>query len=564
MIDSFGIMEFPFNEDITNNAQRRIPSQLLLYPVVYILYCPKTGLAYIGESTNILNRLKQHLQNTDKSKLKHVQIITSLFFHKSAVLDIEANLIQNIQADGKYQLLNGNEGIANHLYYEKERYSEIFSGIWEKLKLEKVVNNDLLSLKNSDLFKYSPYKSLSHSQLGAIAHLMKALNDKDSTSSLIVEGGAGTGKTVLAVYLIKLLISEFDPDEEIDNPELIPIINLCKQYRENLESEEFKVALVIPVASLRSTIQRVFSTIKGLSRKMVLSPIDLANAYKDGIKYDLVIVDEAHRLRRRQGLTNYKSFDDSNRVFGYGEEGDEVDWIQQASKQKIYFYDAKQSIRPSDIARSKFEDLKSKSTIVELKSQLRIRGGEEYIYFVDKLLSASDSLEKYESNGYDFKHFYSIKDLVKALEEKEKEFGLCRLTSGYSWEWVSKSDSTKPDLILEGIDFFWNRTSVDWVSSTTSVTEMGCIHTTQGYDLNYAGIIFGKEIDFNEKTNSIEIIRSNYKDKKGDIKRIPEEEIHEYIVNIYNTLMCRGILGTYIYCYNTGLREYFKKYIPTV
>lgn len=90
---------------------------------------------------------------------------------------------------------------------------------------------------------------------------------------------------------------------------------------------------------------------------------------------------------------------------------------------------------------------------------------------------------------------------------------------------------------------------------------MGCIHTTQGYDLNYAGIIFGLDIIYNNSTSRIEVVKENYYDRNGKAG-IGEELLHDYIINIYKTIMYRGIKGTYIYCCNDELREYFSKYIP--
>lgn len=118
-----------------------------------------------------------------------------------------------------------------------------------------------------------------------------------------------------------------------------------------------------------------------------------------------------------------------------------------------------------------------------------------------------------------------------------------------------------PDVTIDGVDFFWNRTDEDWINLTQDICEMGCIHTTQGYDLNYAGIIFGSDITYNENTKQIEIISSNYFDKKGKAG-IVNEELHDFIINIYKTIMYRGIKGTYIYCFNKELEVFFSGLIP--
>jgi len=148
---------------------------------------------------------------------------------------------------------------------------------------------------------------------------------------------------------------------------------------------------------------------------------------------------------------------------------------------------------------------------------------------------------------------------IKALKIKENEFGLCKDISGYSREWVSRK-GTEPEAEIDGVELYWNRTNKDWVNSTTDMTEMGCIHTTQGYDLNYAGIIFGSDIIYNKELRKIEVVKSNYYDRNGRVG-ITDDQLHDYIINIYKTIMYRGIKGTYIYCYDENLREYFQSFI---
>ncbi len=135
-----------------------------LWPVVYILSDGKIKEAYIGETTDTFSRMAAHLKNSDKSKLSEVHIVTSNTFNKSATLDIESNLIRYFSGDGKYRLLNGNIGLANHNYYQKPQYWEIFRSIWDQLRAKGIAQHSLEHIDNSDLFKYSPYKSLSLDQ----------------------------------------------------------------------------------------------------------------------------------------------------------------------------------------------------------------------------------------------------------------------------------------------------------------------------------------------------------------------------------------------------------------
>jgi DUF2075 family protein len=115
---------------------------------------------------------------------------------------------------------------------------------------------------------------------------------------------------------------------------------------------------------------------------------------------------------------------------------------------------------------------------------------------------------------------------------------------------------------------FWNRTPTDWINSPTSIDEVGSIHTVQGYDLNYAGVIIGKDLRFDRITQKIQFSRDDYFDKKGlENNRMQgliysDEEILEFVKNIYRVLMTRGIKGTYVYICDPELREYFRRYFP--
>jgi DUF2075 family protein len=167
---------------------------------------------------------------------------------------------------------------------------------------------------------------------------------------------------------------------------------------------------------------------------------------------------------------------------------------------------------------------------------------------------------KFESTNYDFVIYDSLKTLYADLRKKEDELGLCRLLSGYSWEWKSAKNDVA-DITIEDLDLKWNTTNEDWINSDNAFNEVGCIHTTQGYDLNYTGIIFGNEITYNPISRKIEINASQYYDKKGKHGIDDPQLLKQYILNIYKTMMLRGIKGTFVYVCDRNLREYFKKHI---
>lgn len=533
-----------------------------LWPVVYILSEDSIPEAYVGETTDLFSRMAAHLGTASKRKLKEVHFIASDRFNKSATLDIESNLIKYLSGDGHYKLLNGNIGLANHNYYQKEWYWELFRDIWSKLRTEGIAKHSIEYIDNSDLFKYSPYKSLTRDQKKSIIALLEAIINP-ATKNIIVEGGAGTGKTVLAMFLFKLLhtpIEDFSFTEFGD--EEGRIFELATSIKSKYPNP--KMALVVPMSSFRKTIKKVFKNIKGLKPNMVVGPAAVADE-----KFDIIVVDEAHRLRRRQTLgTYFKSFDDTSAKLGFDKNAHtELDWIQQQSEKTILFYDEKQSIKPSDVVKQDFEKLKLQPGTVKqrLTSQLRVSGGKDYVAFVNRLLNSQlkDNETIFKSPRYELKLFHSIEDMVEQIKSRNQKLGLSRLVAGYAWPWISKNDASQKDIVIEDISLRWNSVNEDWVNSENAINEVGCIHTTQGYDLNYAGVIFGKEITYDDAKGEITILKENYHDRNGKTGVQNEGHLKSYILNIYQTLMLRAIKGTYVYICDEKLRRYFAKYIET-
>jgi DUF2075 family protein len=551
--------QYDFNKDSLHKIEQNlwVKSQ---WPLVYFIQNETERIAYVGESTNASNRIKNHLANPKKADaFTKISIIGSDKFNKSATLDIESNLIQYITSEGTYKLQNGNYGLINHNYYQQDLYKDLFKEIWNKLIEKKVVSKSLEEIENSELFKYSPYKSLNEDQYKSVLDILDGLCEKES-NRIFIKGSAGTGKTILATYLIKLLNSDIsDSDLDDVNDDELKEINYIKAFQKKYPNA--KIGLVIAMSSLRESLQNVFKKIPGLKASMVLNP---SETFKNKDQYDLLIVDEAHRLRQYKNIGWMGVFRKNNQRLGLDDTGNELDWIIANSKNQIFFYDSAQSVKPSDIDENYFTELLGqKNTLkIELTSQMRVKGGNDYIHFVDQLLHLNRLDENiYSPNDYDLIVFDSLKDLYSELSKKEEANGLCRLIAGYSWPWLSEKDKTAMDIEIDGLQFQWNQTSKDWVNSPNAFKEVGCIHTTQGYDLNYTGVIFGKEITFNELTQEIEIDSKLYFDKNGKRGVVNKEDLKAYIINIYKTIMYRGIRGTFVYACDINLRNYLKKHI---
>ena len=533
-----------------------------LWPLVYILSNGENKTAYIGETTDTYSRMGTHLKHKTKSKLTSVHLITSEKFNKSATLDIESNLIKYMSGDNKFTLLNGNLGLANHNYYQKkEVYWDIFNTIWNQLRAEGISKHSIKHIDNSDLFKYSPYKSLTKEQSKGLFQILHSLAT-GKYNNTIVEGGAGTGKTVLAIFLFKMLSSQLDDFsfKEFGKEEK-NYLNLVNQIKKVLPNP--KMALVVPMSSFRTTLKKVFKNIKGLSASMVIGPAQVSKE-----KYDLLVVDESHRLRRRVNLGAYfGAFDKACQALNLDKHNaSELDWVTMQSKHTVLFYDEGQSIKPSDAKKEQFDLIKrnKNTSILKLKSQFRVKGGNAYVEYINFLFhdKLKEGSSKFNSKEYEFTMFDSLETMIEQIKLRDKESGLSRLIAGYSWEWKSNKDKNAFDIKIDDVQLKWNGTSNDWINSDDAINEVGCIHTTQGYDLNYSGIIFGNEISFNPETKEIIVNEENYFDKNGKQSIKDPKELKAFILNIYKTIMLRGIKGTYIYVCDPLLKAHFESFVP--
>src|SRR3989344_7018183 len=170
------------------------------WPVVYIIENQRE--VYIGETTSAHSRSRQHYENEKRISLERIHIISDEEYNKSATLDLESQLIQYFSAEGTLRLQNGNKGLVNHNYYDRDRYRTKLEKDWKNLQELKLARCELSDIENSELFKYSPYKALTEDQKEVARDLYRVvITNKGGVH--IVNGGPGTGKTILASYLMK-------------------------------------------------------------------------------------------------------------------------------------------------------------------------------------------------------------------------------------------------------------------------------------------------------------------------------------------------------------------------
>jgi DUF2075 family protein len=572
-VTEFNIQRLPFRRESVD-AWARDDTRHNNWPVVYVIEGDtrrsSPGL-YVGETVSAATRMRQHLAGAKKNEdLESIRVVIDHTFNKSVCLDLESHLIRWFSGDGQYRILNGNDGLTDARYYDRDLYRESFRDVFEALRAEGLFSRSIPQIENSDLFKLSPFKALTDDQAIAIMDivegLLEDLQHPGVRSTLVVQGNPGTGKTIIGIFLMKLLADIRDyQDHDGVEPDSMFSEFFVPENRELLKT--LRMALVIPQQSLRESVKKVFKKTPKLDANMVMSPFQLGES---DAEFDLVLVDETHRLGQRanqaSGVQNKKFRDINAALFGEDDPRyTQLDWIKARSRHQLLLVDGEQSVRPHDLSptilAAEVGNARDAHRFFRLTTQMRVQAGADYVEFVRALLrDESPSLP--DLGEYDLRLFDDLGEMRAAIRQRDAEVGLSRLVAGYAWDWVSKTNPSAFDIELDGERMRWNGTDKDWINSSGSLEEVGSIHTVQGYDLNYAGVIIGPDLRLDPETGRIVADRENYRDKKGKENTghlkdaFGDDELLTFIRNIYGVLLTRGMRGTYVYVCDKALREH--------
>jgi DUF2075 family protein len=356
----------------------------------------------------------------------------------------------------------------------------------------------------------------------------------------IVEGGPGTGKTVVAINL------------------LVKTTNL---------------GLVCHYVTKNAAPRAVYETkLTGSFKKTHIS-----NLFKGSGSYtetgrnsmDVLIVDEAHRLNEQSGL--YSNLGEN-----------QIKEIISTAKCSVFFIDEDQRVTLQDIGTKK-EILKwarladAEIHEAELASQFRCSGSDGYMAWLDNTLAiretANDTLD---TTDYDFRVFDSPFDLKNEIFRLNLTNNKSRLVAGYCWDWKSKNDASAYDIIIPNFNFKmkWNLASYGskWLIDPDSVSEVGCIHTCQGLELDYIGVIIGNDFIVRNGKVITDPTKRSGKDRsiRGFKNLVKQDKIggelflDKIIKNTYKTLMTRGMKGCFVYCADVETGEYFRSRITSI
>jgi DUF2075 family protein len=319
----------------------------------------------------------------------------------------------------------------------------------------------------------------------------KALKNINYQKNLLVKGIPGSGKSVVALNLHFYLL------------------------KKGLRS-----AYITKNATPRVVYESIFN--KNGYRLSFHSPNSFESA-------DVVIVDEAHRLTK-----------------------DQIEKIVKNSVSAIFFYDERQAVSCDDIGDEIYHFV---DEVVELNEEFRCSASNEFLKWIDYILYEDEKPRK--KINYDFKIFDNIDAFVKACNEKN-----AKITAGYCWEWRSKTNKNLYDIEIEKYKWQWNLHDKDnwkkqflWSIDDTQYDKIGCIHTAQGMEFDYVGVIIGEDLIINNGK-----ISTNPNARASDDFTIKKCNNTDAIIkNTYRVLLTRGIRGVYVYCVNEEVKKFFKE-----
>ncbi|MFZ5542586.1 MAG: DNA/RNA helicase domain-containing protein [Pseudomonadota bacterium] len=365
-----------------------------------------------------------------------------------------------------------------------------------------------------------------------LAKAERATNERKQV--VIVQGGPGTGKSVVAINLLAHLIA--------------------KQRNARYVSKNAAPRAVYE-AKLTGTLKK--SRISNL--------FSSSGVFFEGEpnQFDVLVVDEAHRLNAKSGI--------------YGNLGEnQVKEIIAAARCSVFFVDDDQQVTLQDVGHS--QELKrwahaagAELTLLSLSSQFRCNGSDGYMAWLDDTLQIRETANNVlDTAEFDFRVFDNPAELHELIEQKNKSNNRARMVAGYCWEWSTKKDPSRWDIEIEEFDYRrrWNlvKDGSLWIMAPESVSEVGCIHTSQGLELDYVGVIIGPDLVYRDGRLVTQPKERAKMDAslKGLGKMMKSDPHHaratadRLIKNTYRTLMTRGMRGCYVHCTDSALAAYLR------
>ena len=351
---------------------------------------------------------------------------------------------------------------------------------------------------------------------------------------LIVEGGPGTGKSVLAINLLVNLTAEGIASQYVTKnsaPRAVYSVKLSGNFRKTYINNLF--------VSSGSFIETMPNTLGAL------------------------IVDEAHRLNMKSGM-----------MCNLGE--NQIKEIIKTARFSVFFVDDYQRIHMRDVGSVKYikqcaEDMGADVHLEHLSSQFRCNGSDGYLSWLDNALQIRETANiRLTEEDYDFRIFDSPTEMFEEVKRKNESNNRSRVVAGYCWDWNSKQNHMAYDIVIPQFGFRkqWNFYSNEpWLIGERSIEQIGCIHTCQGLELDYVGVIVGLDMTYRHNRIVTDGLKRSTMDQslkgfKTILKKNPKEALQTadaIIKNTYRTLMTRGMKGCYVYFCDQALADHFRE-----
>ncbi|MCK4634907.1 MAG: DUF2075 domain-containing protein [Candidatus Aenigmarchaeota archaeon] len=397
------------------------------------------------------------------------------------------------------------------------------SSIVEENKKEFSLLNDQIVAKNS------------------ILHKIKKSEKENEKNVVIIKGGPGTGKTVIALHILAELASQ-------------------KKKRKLFFSTKSK--------PLREAIKKKV----GRNAKLLFTNLtQFVPSRIEENELDILIVDEAHRIQK---TSNYRFMRKEDKT-----DMSQVDQLVRCAKTAVFFIDDRQRIRGPEIGsveliRKAAKEYGCSVSEEELISQFRCGGSDNYLAWIESVLGhITEEKTLTEKDGFDFKIFDSPSRLYEEIRKKNNEKGKsARLVAGFCWPWSKKLDENGElvkDVKIGNFEMPWETHMkisppdgyvrwYEWAYKPEGIKQVGCIYTAQGFEFDYIGVIVGSDLKYDKEND---MLVGDISETEDPMLKRDRENFDEYVRNIYRVLMTRGLKGCYVYFMDKNTEEYFKSRI---
>ena len=580
----YSIVELSINKgnligiDNLNNNEK---TALELKNAIYIYRGTKSKKIYIGQTIHFIDRHKQHYNGTEEkfniANFDQVIVIFSVHFNRSALDDVESQLITYFTADNSKKagtvsfdnddVINRTGGNSVNEYVGRENIvSDVILPLWEKELYPRgwVTTPTLDELRTKELVKYSPIKQLTAEQGQLITEI---INNPDR--NYVINGDAGTGKTVLLTHLVANILK--------DRPEA----KIGVVVQPNWEKTGLNI---FKVYGMNSNYLSITTTTKIITENK---------------RYDVIIVDESHKLSRRYGK-QHPSFGQVYNIQGFEDCNSHLEILQKMGQQIILMYDVLQSIRPANITREMFQRLTDGYEKKFLHTQFRIQApkgknytSDDYVNGIKYLLYKDTKLLSSELTNYNpnfnrevfndkspdaYFGYVTGKPMHQLIEwiEEDRNFNaehINRVLSGMfccatvdKWSIAHGKDSSITHFHEDELNRRWNSTQENWININDDDAEdqIGSVFAVQGIDLNKVGVMIGPDIQVNTDGMLEAVpdshINTNNKFSVEEMKDLDNQfEFTLYILNQYYVLLTRGIDGIRLgFWENEAFRKYME------